>query len=378
MSRAWTGWSVDIVDAQNIDNPLAPVSTTYFPYANSTAKSNTVGRWAFNFKSANHGTNRGAIFPGKTVPARFGPPWAGRSYQLTIPPRTGTGGLQDGYDVIAHLADQPFTQEYISIKLCRLFVHEGFPNPTTDPAQPEYEFYDYTDPNRSAEAELVRQCMLAWENSSPKGQIRAVLSVIFNSGLFQSHAAAAQKVKNPFEFIASAVRSLQSSAEGGVTTATTDGYAFQSPMIRMGSMDLFNRDAPDGYPEAGSSWISAGTLNERIRFIQAYCIAPSSSGRTDAGNNFCDPVALLKRKLPASSWNVTGDVADYFVRTLYPGEGAGNLSLYRDAAVRFLDTADDGVTSSLFSGLGHTSTTYDTRVRGMVALLMAFQRFQEQ
>jgi uncharacterized protein (DUF1800 family) len=378
MSRAWTGWSVDIVDEQNVNDPLAPVSTTYYPYTSSTSKTNLVGRWAFNYKSANHGTNRGAIFAGKTVPARFGEPWQGRSYQLAIPPRTGTNGIQDGYDVIAHMANQPFTQEYICIKLCRLFVHENFPNPTTDPTQPEYAFYDYTNPNRSPEAELVHQCMLAWENNNPKGQLRAVLSVIFNSELFQSHAAAAQKVKTPFEFVASAVRALQSSPPSGGSTATTDGYAFQSPMLRMGSMDLFNRDAPDGYPEAGSSWISAGSLTERIRFVQAYCIASGGSGRGDAGNNFCDPVALLKLKLPAGSWNVAGDVADYFVRSLYPGEGMGNLALYRNAAVRFLDTADDGITTSLFSGLGNTSATYDTRVRGMVAMLLAFQRFQEQ
>ena len=379
MSRAWTGWSVDIVDKENVDDPLAPVSTTYYPYANSTSKTNLVGRWAFNYKAANHGTNRGAIFAGKAVPARFGPPWAGRNYQLTIPPRTGTNGIQDGYDVIAHMANQPFTQEYISIKLCRLFVHEDFPNPTTDPTHPEYAFYDYTNPNRTPEADLVHQCMLAWENSNPKGQIRAVLGVIFNSELFQSHAAAAQKVKTPFEFVVSAVRALQSSAPGGVTTAATDGYAFRTPMMRIGAMHLFNRDAPDGYPEAGSSWISAGTLTERIRFVQSYSIASSTAGRpADAGNNFCDPVALLKRKLPAASWNVSSDVADYFVRTLYPGEGVGNLSLYKSAAIRFLDTADDGVTASLFSGLGNTNANYDTRVRGMVAMLMAFQRFQEQ
>ena len=62
------------------------------------------------------------------------------------------------------------------------FVHDDFPNPTTNPALTnDYNFYDYTDPNRSAEAELVHQCMLAWENSVPKGRLRDVLNVIFNS-----------------------------------------------------------------------------------------------------------------------------------------------------------------------------------------------------
>jgi len=120
---------------------------------------------------------------------------------------------------------------------------------------------------------------------------------------------------------------------------------------------------------------SAGTLVERIRFVQAFL---NSGTGDDAGNNTCDPVALLKKKLLAGSWNNAGEVANYFLNILYPGEGMGNLSLYRSAAVNFLNTADDGVTMSAFSSLSNSSTTYDTRVRGMVSMLMAFQRFQEQ
>ena len=38
-------------------------------------------------------------------------------------------------------------------------------------------------------------------------------------------------------------------------------------------------------------------------------------------NNLTDPVGLLKKKLPAASWNNAGDVADYFLSILYPAEG---------------------------------------------------------
>ena len=376
-SRAWTGWSVELVDTVNANNPFAPASVTYYPNTNSTSKANTIGTLAFNFKSGNHGTNRGALFPGKTVPARFGPPWAGNSYQLNIPARatSTTNGIQDGYDVIAHLANQPFTEEYISVKLCRLFVHDDFPNPTTRPELPEYAFYDYTDPNHSAEAELVHQCMLAWESSTPKGNLRAVLNTIFNSDLFRSHTANAQKVKTPLEFVASTVRALRGTNSSGGLTATTDGYSFATPLDRMGGMDLFDRAAPDGYPEAGVNWISAGTLVERIRHIQAFCTTGTGD---DAGNNTCDPVGLLKARLPSGSWNDAAAVADYFLGILYPGEGAANLALYRQAAIDYLNTADNGTTSSLFSAQSNTGTTYDTRVRGMVAMLMTQQRFQEQ
>src|SRR6185436_12417015 len=97
---------------------------------------------------------------------------AGMPYQIALPARGAvTNGIQDGYDVINKLAVSPFTSEFISVKLCRLFVHDDFPNPTTKTDDPAYAYYDYTNPDRTEEAELVHQCMLAWENSSPKGNI---------------------------------------------------------------------------------------------------------------------------------------------------------------------------------------------------------------
>ena len=40
--------------------------------------------------------------------------------------------------MIKHLANQPFTQEFISVKLCRLLVHDDFAIG-----------YDFTDPQLS-------------------------------------------------------------------------------------------------------------------------------------------------------------------------------------------------------------------------------------
>ena len=380
VSRAWTGWRVRLVDPQNEFNPFAPQSTTIRVLNGNTSVSNLVGLWSFWFDASRHGTNRGAIFPGKTYPPRFGPPWAGRSYQLNIPRRpTGdNNSIQDGYDVIAHLSTNLFTAEYVSVKLCRLFVHDSFPNPTTRPELPEYAFYDYANPGRSAEAELIRQCLVAWDTPASdgrKGNLRNVLRTIFNSELFRSHGGSMQKVKTPVEFVVSAVRALRSVNANGTATASTDGYSYRSPMGRMGSMGLFNRAEPDGYPETGPAWISAGTLAERLRYVQSLLLSGTGD---DAGNNTTDPVALLKKKLPSASWNNATAVADYFVGILFPAEGRANLDLYRNAAVTFLNTDDAGTASSPFSGLGNTTTPYDTRVRGMVSLLMTTQRFQEQ
>jgi uncharacterized protein (DUF1800 family) len=287
---------------------------------------------------------------------------------LVLPIRTGTNGIQDGYDVIKHLCNQPFTEEFISVKLCRLFVHENF----------VHGVYDYTDPNLPPEGKLVKACMDAWENSTPKGNIRAVLSVIFNSDLFRSEAAVLHKVKTPLEYTVSAIRTLRSENADGTATANTDGYAIKDPIGRMGAMRLFDRAEPNGYPEQGAPWISAGTLAERVRWIQALCDATSDSGHADAGNSSSDPVALLKKKLANTDWNNAGAVADYFLGIILPSEGKANLDLYRTQAINFLNTADDGVTASAFASLGNTTTTYDTRVRGMVAAIMSSQRFHEQ
>src|SRR5207245_9122301 len=110
MSRAWTGWSVNIMDPTNEFNPLATDLRALNP---GVAVSNLVGVWSFQYKQANHNTSSKTIFPGKTVPARFGAPYADRNYQLFLPSRTGTNGIADGYDLIRHLPAQPLTQEYI-------------------------------------------------------------------------------------------------------------------------------------------------------------------------------------------------------------------------------------------------------------------------
>jgi len=265
------------------------------------------------------------------------------------------------------------------VKLCRLFVHDDF----------VHGVYDYTDTNRTAEAELVRQCMNAWWNSNPKGQLRSVLNTIFTSDLFRSHGGSLQKVKTPLEYAVSTIRALRSTNANGTATASTDGYsisgrdptASSAPLTRMGQMMLFDRGAPDGYPESGPPWISAGTLAERIRYVQTCLMSTSDTNKNDGiaggNNNLTDPVALLKKKLPGTSWNNAGDVANYFLGILYPAEGKANLDLYRALAIDFLNKADDGVTSSPFSVLSN-ATNYDTRVRGMVAMLMTLQRFQEQ
>lgn len=417
MSRAWTGWTVGLVRREDRDNPFARyvdrngqgpgdnvMQYGLYPGVGSEAVSNIVGVWSFVYNTNWHGTNRARILSvwaagnetnpvalgPKTYASRLGPVWSGRPYQIVIPPnRTGNSGIQDGYDVIAALSTNIYTAEYLSVKLCRIFVHDEFPNPTTRTNLAEYAYYNYANPNRTAEAELVRRCIVAWDTPGPdgrKGHLRSVLRTIFDSDLFRSHGGSRQKVKTPLEFVASAARALRS-VTGGPPTAATDGN-FSSPLSRMGVMSLFNRAEPDGYPEVGPPWISAGTLAERLRFVQTMCMDPAVSGGRpgDAGNNTVQPVELVQRKLLNTQWSNAGAIVDLFLGYLYPGEGQANLDLYRAAGIAFLndgsaDPTGNGTSGQSFSQLPlstSANSSYDLRLRGMVAMLMTFQRFQEQ
>ena len=71
-------------------------------------------------------------------------------------------------------------------------------------------------------------------------------------------------------------------------------------------------------------------------------------------------------------------MADLFLGIIYPGEGRANLDVYKSVAVDFLNTGDDGVTVSLLTTVINTPATYDSRIRGMVAMLLTLPRFQEQ
>jgi uncharacterized protein (DUF1800 family) len=398
MAPCWTGWTLELVTTANAFNPFAPRSTIRIDPTGPNAFTNLVGVWAMNYKQQFHAPSAKRIFGGKQVPDRFGSPYTTKTYganatpglyELNIPARTGTNGFADGYDVIRHLASLPFTQEFISVKLCRLLVHDDFATG-----------YDFTAANLSAEGQLVKECMNAWETSG--GQLRAVLSAIVNSPLFRSQGASGHKVKTPLEFAASAVRALRQSVNGtgahGTWTSFTDGYGIVSSqgagnrggtgaaLIRMGNMNLFSREEPDGYPEAGSGWASAGAWAERVRFVSSLLKALGETGKNDGNqflnNNVTDPVRLLQLRLPnAQSQRDAGLVTDVFLSLIFPGEGRVSLDGYRNLAVSYLNTGDDGVSVSSFSNLSPSNTAgspYDTRVRGMVALLLSLPRFQEQ
>jgi hypothetical protein len=132
---------------------------------------------------------------------------------------------------------------------------------------------------------------------------------------------------------------------------------------------------PDGYSEFGRIWLNTSNLDERWRFVQHLLMASNYALKnTDYGTirNVSDPSKLIRLKVPSGSWNDPGAIVDFFLGLLDPGEGTANLQQDRAAAVAFLNSDDAGGPSPF------NLATQDGRVRGMVALLMCFPRFQEQ
>ena len=368
MSRAWTGWRVDKLPLAQETNPFAT------PVAN---RETDPGYWTLRFRTDRHDTKAKSIFNGKTVDARFGPRWAGKSYQLDLPARTGNAGMQDGYDIVAHLSTLPYTMEYISVKLCRLLVHEQFLHGT----------YDYSDPaSLSPEGRLIYDCMVAWDTPASdgrKGNLRKVLSVIFGSDLFRGTKASQQKLRTPLEFVVSTVRALRAAKPGGGFTADTDGFDTLTTIRRL-NMKIFDRTDPDGWSEFGRDWISTAAMVERMRYVQNFVMSQRNPLKavdfgTTGDDNVCDPVTLLKQRLPSTQWRDARKVADLFLGLIYLGEGRANLGPDRDAAIAYLNSNDTGTpNSSPFSSLDPATSAYDERVRSMVAMVMGLPRFEEQ
>ncbi len=398
ISRAWTGWTVELLATNQASNPFAPRTTVMINagLTNATERNsvtNLAGLWSFRYRTDRHDSRIKWVFyerdtagniltnTPKTVPARFGPPWAGRPYGLRLNNGSTTNGIQDGYQILRHMADQPFTQEYLSVKLCRLLVHDDF-----------HHGYDFTDAETSPEESLVHDCMLAWENprnGGPKGQMREVLRVILKSDLFRNPGTAAAKVKTPLEFAVSTLRAFRATKPDGSFTARADApnlVAAGGLLDRAGRMRLFDRAEPDGYAEDAGGWISAGTLSERLRYVQSLALAGAGlatgtgvrSNPDSLGSSRIDPSAVVALRLANGANRSAEAVTDCLLGLLFPSEGRANLGEYRALGIRFLNTADNGTSPSDFSTLVPGSKDYDGRVRGLAALLMSSPRFQEQ
>jgi len=162
--------------------------------------------------------------------------------------RITAGGVRDGEEVIEILATHPSTAQFISTKLVRRFVSDDAP------------------------AQLVKHVAGIYRNTD--GNIREMMHAILTSNEFQSREAIGAKTKTPLEYVASAIRSLDGSTDGGRQMAQS--------VARMGQA-LYQCQPPTGYPDRAEHWMSNAAILERLNFAVALANSriPGTTARVD-------------------------------------------------------------------------------------------------
>ena len=92
------------------------------------------------------------------------------------------------------------------------------------------------------------------------GDIREVVRTIVTSPEFLAHDAYRTKVKNPFEFVVSAVRVTGVDALNAMPLAQA---------IRDLGMPLYGAQPPTGYADRAEAWVNSGALLNRMNFAVA-------------------------------------------------------------------------------------------------------------
>jgi len=141
------------------------------------------------------------------------------------------GGQSDGEQVLDILAKHPSTAHFIATKLIRRFVSDTPPAGLVDRTAARFQQTD--------------------------GDLREVMRTILTSPEFLAPDARGAKVKTPFDFVASALRST--------ATDVTDATQYVRALQQLG-MPLYMCQPPTGYADTAEAWVNTGALVNRMNF----------------------------------------------------------------------------------------------------------------
>lgn len=144
------------------------------------------------------------------------------------------GGMADGERVLDILAAHPATARFIATKLARRFISDNPPASVID---------------RAAEVFLKND-----------GSIRETLRAIVTAPEFFAPEAYRAKMRSPLEYVAAAMRALNSQTDADAALIGAIG--------RMGQ-PLFGRVTPDGYADRADQWLTSGGMVTRFNFASA-------------------------------------------------------------------------------------------------------------
>ncbi len=141
------------------------------------------------------------------------------------------GGEKDGEHVLDILAAHPSTARFISTKLARRLVADEPPAALVDRAAARFR--------------------------ETHGDIREVVRTIVTSPEFFAAAAYRAKVKSPFEFVVSALRTTNVEMSGALPVVQA---------LRELGMPLYGCQPPTGYADRADAWVNTGALLNRMNF----------------------------------------------------------------------------------------------------------------
>lgn len=141
------------------------------------------------------------------------------------------GGIAQGEQALDILAKHPATVRHISYKLAQYFVVDEPPKFLVD--------------------KLAKRFLTA------DGDIRAVLTTLFQSSEFWDTKYYNTKFKTPYQYVISSLRATDTPIE--------DFARINSILHRMG-MPLYGNPSPDGYKNTQEAWLNPNGINWRLSF----------------------------------------------------------------------------------------------------------------
>lgn len=144
-------------------------------------------------------------------------------------------GYDEGLRVLKMLSENPSTAKFISKKLATRFVSDNPPQSLVD--------------------------KMANTFLKTKGNIKEVLATMANSEEFWGKDALREKIKSPFELIASTARATNADVKAP--------FLLQKWSEKMGQK-VYYYQAPTGFPDKAQYWINTGALLNRMNFGLAF------------------------------------------------------------------------------------------------------------
>jgi len=315
LARVFTGWNVCKKPDASAGDPLAAcIPSNTYGTANEPP-----GQWVANFRVNQHDTGQKVLFQGTP-------------YQATIPDTTAnpSSGINDAGLALDAIVAHPSTPKFIVKELLQRFVDETPPQT------------------------MIDAVVAAWNNpANPHGvgDLREVLRAVLAQQEFLSPDGIGNKIKDPFEHVVSALRAVRGKTDG--LTGTRSYIGLMQELFHVNSV-------PTGYSELGGDWLDTNGLLNR----QDFGLDIASRTNTNYG---ADVIGLLNANgvSTAPTPNNAPAIVDYLADVLF---GGALTAAERQAAINYLNTDDNGVTTSYT----------DARIRETAGFMLGYAQFTEQ